>query len=294
MISVVGDIILDEYIYTKKTRQSPEQPTADVLLVKKKEYYLGGAANVAVNLSKLNKVPILITSIGKDEYSDTLTRLLYKNKIAVYNSCNKNNSNIVKTRVFNNDEYVVRIDYENLIDCDQDSIIEFVNCKKTPYLIISDYNKGTITKPKDIISSTKAKVLVDPKKPFEEYDGAYLLKANQTEFEQWYGKELTTETQLTKAVKDLNIDVVIVTLGDKGCFFDSKTFKARGYIRSPYVDVVSVVGAGDSFIAGLAYGLSNNQLLPDALVTANKVASVSVTKKGTSYVRESEIIGSSK
>jgi len=294
MITVIGDLILDEYVYAKKTRKSPEQPNADVLLVDRKEYYLGGAANVALNLLTLGKQTSLLTSIANDEYSAILTNLLYSNSINVFNSINKSGRNTVKTRVFDGSNYVVRLDSEKPVECSEDYFIKTLRQKKSKITIISDYNKGTIQRPKDIIKQADSIVLVDPKKPFEEYEGANILKANKFEFETWYGKELTSEIQLTKAVKDLDIDTVIITLGSNGCVFTSKSFKSRGYLKSPKVEVKSVIGAGDSFIAGLAYGLANNQLLPDAIITANKVASISVTKEGTSNVRESEIIWSSK
>jgi D-beta-D-heptose 7-phosphate kinase/D-beta-D-heptose 1-phosphate adenosyltransferase len=290
MIAIIGDILLDEYIYTKRTRPSPEQKNAPVLLVNNKEYALGGAANVAMNLKYLNKFPVLFTSISSDPSSYELTKLLFNHNIKVYNVPNSSKT-IVKSRIFDNNNYIARIDTEELVSYDEVFLVEMLLGFDNQYTIISDYGKGTITKPKDIIKGTKAKVLVDPKKKFEEYEGAYLLKANQTEFESWSGEALHNETQLSKLVKDLDIDTVVVTMGEDGCIFTSRSHHSKGYIRSPKIEVNSVIGAGDSFLAGLTYGLTNKQSLPNALVTANKIASISVSKKGTSYVREDEIVG---
>ena len=195
-VLVVGDIILDKYISGIVDRVSPEAPVP-VLKPQKEEIRLGGAANVALNLSSLGSGATLIGVVGKDDSSIQVSELLKLNKIksALTKSIHPT---ISKLRLLASQQQLLRIDNEEDFSEDdwESSLSKFkkhIGAEKNKVLIISDYGKGTLKNIPSLISEAKKYnklILVDPKgNDFSRYKGANIITPNFLEFEGVVGKD---------------------------------------------------------------------------------------------------------
>lgn len=259
-ISVIGDLIEDVYIYGDVYRISPEAPVP-IFKVKDQKICPGGAANVFANLKNLTDSVVL---------------------------CTENLSGKVqKTRYISNGHYMFRADIEDLNHITWKHNPTY---KEADLVIVSDYNKGSITEFSSFGVSHKC--IVDPKKPLSEYRGCWCIKPNKKEFENSEGSwdnESELELLMKQCVIKNKFDHLIVTLGELGvAYIDLKTLTFYR-IHSTAVDVYDVTGAGDTFIATLAYGLSVNMSMLDSIKLANKAAGVSVTKHGTYTITRSDL-----
>ena len=297
MIAVIGDIMLDKYIYGSSIRNSPEFISAPVIKPYSIEEYLGGAGNTALNIENLGQSVGLFCALHKNS---TLFNLLNTQNID-YTHVPNYSSDILKTRVINNGEYVARIDYDHLVDCSEDALVDCLFSSEPDLIVLSDYNKGTISKCKQLIERANyagIRTLVDPKKCLTEYEGAFILKPNLKEFAEWlsFDSSLSEEELLNKlsknvlieAYKDLKVDNLIITLGSQGCILVNNALQIKK-IDALSVKAKDVTGAGDSFIAALAVSLYEQNNVTKAVDFAIKVAGIAVTKKGTSYVKRNEI-----
>jgi D-beta-D-heptose 7-phosphate kinase/D-beta-D-heptose 1-phosphate adenosyltransferase len=297
MIAVVGDIMLDKYIYGSSTRKSPECNTAPVINEYKTETYIGGAGNTALNIKNLGADTTLFCALHKSSYLKDLLSSEKLNYSSVPNYC----SDVVKTRIYSNGEYLARLDYDYVIDCSEEALLNSVFSSNPSLIVISDYAKGTIENPINFISKANKlniKCLVDPKKNLEAYKGAYVLKPNLKEFCEWADIPMSmceTETLnklspnlLKEALQTLEVDNLLITLGVNGSLLASNSGLLKK-IDALMVNVVDVTGAGDSFIAALSVAISEKNSLTKAIHFATKVAGIAVTKKGTSYVKRNEI-----
>jgi D-beta-D-heptose 7-phosphate kinase/D-beta-D-heptose 1-phosphate adenosyltransferase len=250
MIAVIGDYIEDIYIYGTVDRISPESPIP-VFKSKTTEFRSGGAGNVYENLQALG--------------SDTEIFASFNSK---------------KTRFVCDNHIMFRSDEEEYIP-NQD--IDFpVN---PDYVILSDYNKGFLHHSQLIVDNfikKGSKVIVDPKKPIDNYKNSSIIKLNQKELEEYgFGN---TPFQLRKL---FNIGSIVVTKGENGVYISSDDFE--GEISTDKHPVSDVTGAGDVFIAAMTHYLSIGNNLYDACSKAVRLASISVTKFGT-YVLSKENI----
>lgn len=299
MITVVGDVMLDEYWFGSSTRNTPENKNVPVLKILKKKKRLGGAANVALNIKKLG-LPVTLASVaGKDKASTELMTIINSFKLNKKFYFDDAIKTVQKIRQYSDDKYLFRTDIEKDIIYDEQLLVQNVQELDFNILVLSDYNKGTIKNPQkyiELASQTGAKTIVDPKKDFCLYKGADVIKPNLPEFLEWANLSLTFDIYtfiddnkpfLKSLPKELSIPNIIVTIGKKGCMWITSDFIK--VIPSPTVRSVDPTGAGDSFIAGLICGLSIEQDMYHAIITANQVAALSTTKKGTSYVRRNEI-----
>lgn len=297
MIAVVGDIMLDKYIYGSSTRKSPECITAPVINEYKTETYIGGAGNTALNIKNLGADTTLFCALHKSSYLKDLLSSEKLNYSSVPNYC----SDVVKTRIYSNGEYLARLDYDYVIDCSEEALLNSVFSSNPSLIVISDYAKGTIENPMNFINKANElgiKCLVDPKKNLESYKGAYILKPNLKEFCEWADISISaceTETLnklslslLKEAVQTLGVDNLIITLGANGSLLVSNSGTVKK-IDALNINVVDVTGAGDSFIAAMAVAINEKNSLTKAIDFATKVAGIAVTKKGTSYVKRNEI-----
>ena len=177
-ILVIGDVMLDHYIFGKTTRISPEAPVP-VVHFKQEKYKLGGAANVANNLIEMGAEVDLIGFTGKDNDAITLKQMLLSKKIGNYLQSKKNITTTKKTSVIGNNNQIARIDYEKLT-------YEYVNINKNldkyDVVIISDYNKGVVNDllVGDIRKSFNRFIIVDPKgKDWSKYFNADYITPNE-------------------------------------------------------------------------------------------------------------------
>jgi D-beta-D-heptose 7-phosphate kinase/D-beta-D-heptose 1-phosphate adenosyltransferase len=289
MITVVGDIMLDTYIYGSSIRMSPECSTAPVIKEFNTTHSVGGAGNTAINIHYLGQPVRLVAAFNK---SSKLNKLLASEQVPFIPVTN-HNQDVVKIRIYSNGQYLARVDYDYDVECSYSEVVKSVFDRSTDLIVLSDYNKGTIQNPQEIIAKANERgiaVLVDPKKDLESYRGAFVLKPNNKEFAEWADIQdyAVTPEIVLEAVKALGVQNLIITLGEGGSLLATadgtyEIFKAHS------VKTVDTTGAGDSYLAGLAVALNEGKNIRKAIKFANKVAGIAVTKKGTAYVKRNEI-----
>lgn len=289
MITVIGDFILDIFEYGTSDRISPEAPVP-VIKPNKTEYAPGGACNVALNLHSLGCSVNAVGIVGNDTESFTLSEHLSD----LYVSYLKNTEacTITKKRIICNNQQVARIDNEKRFN--NPINVDHYCSEGTQYLIVSDYNKGTIGNCSEQFKKLRdrnVKVVVDPKQDLYNYKHAWLVKPNKKEFKELVNDFKDYDDLIRKAIlacKKYDFEYMLVTLGPDGMILVSK----HGHIKrqsSFETEVFDITGAGDSTLAGLIYGLTNGNTLDDSLEVAAKVASVAVNHLGTYCVKESDI-----
>ncbi|MEN3046311.1 MAG: PfkB family carbohydrate kinase [Candidatus Hydrothermales bacterium] len=299
-IKVVGDIILDEYIFGDVERISPEAPVP-IVVVKEKKYNLGGAANVAWNIKALGGEPELYGVIGDDHSSEILLNLLDKKEIKT-NGIIKAPSRPTtrKTRVIGQHQQIVRIDEETTepIKFSQRKIIleKFLENEDFTAVIFEDYEKGTISKElvSEIVKRNKKKIITcDPKKHnFSFYKKISMLKPNRKELEFVARRELKSEADMVKEIEKLSrrldIPLILLTLGDKGMILKDNESVYR--IPSLEVEVYDVTGAGDTVIASFTLSMVSDSNPLEAALISTIAAGIEVTKLGASAVFPDELI----
>ena len=294
MIMVLGDSILDEYVYCSSTRMSPECSTAPVLTTPNTtEFNLGGAANTAANIRALGGPATLLTSVAHGDY---LHRMLNAWPSGEVINIRTHSEDTVKTRIYMNGEYFCRIDKDTKVETYQTRFLEEVRKNKPKYLVLSDYGKGTVPDSELLMILTKEldiKVIVDSKKNIGKYPGSYLVKPNLKEFWEYLGWSGTpTVDRLSRDIvhearERLNTENLVITTGSQGCIRVTE-FHVEEHKAMP-LKCIDPTGAGDSFLAGLVVSLYEHDDLHKACNFANKVASVAVTKRGTQIVNRNEV-----
>jgi len=295
-ILVVGDIMLDRYIYGEVSRISPEAPVP-VVKVNREEFLPGGAANVAVNLVSLGANAALVGVAADDNFSEILHSQL--NSINVRTQLNmKGKETIVKTRVMGGYQQLLRIDREERFQKEiwEDTFSHaqvLIEDKKV--LILSDYNKGSLVSCQQLITLAKGQavtVLVDPKgSDFSKYRGADLLTPNLGEFLAVVG-DVCSESELNakaqKMIVDYELGALLVTRSEKGMTLfrqDTSPFHLPAITKA----VADVTGAGDTVIAALAAALAAGSDIETAVTLSNIAASVVVGKVGTTAITAPEL-----
>ncbi|EAK9869833.1 D-glycero-beta-D-manno-heptose-7-phosphate kinase [Campylobacter lari] len=290
-ILVVGDFMVDHYIWCDCTRISPEAP---VMIVKsqKEDKRLGGAGNVYANLKSLGAEVYALGLVGDDESGRFLKENLNASLLV-----EKNRKTPLKSRVLSHSQQVLRLDDENDFNTQlEDELIdEFKKIAKDyDAIVLSDYAKGVLTPKvtKALISHANTlnlPILVDPKgKDFSKYQNATLLTPNKKEAMQALGVEkIENLEQAIKQLKDdLGLCYSIITLSEEGiALFDEKLH----IIPAKALEVYDVTGAGDSVIAMLAYALALKVDIIKACELANDAAAVVVAKVGSVSVSLEEI-----
>ncbi len=280
-ILIVGDIMLDEFIHTTSNRNSPEYKDVPILKIKEKKQYLGGAANVALNIKKLKAIPYLIGIVGEDVAAQTIYELLHQAKITnqyIYGSTRQKTT--VKSRVFLNKKPIFRIDAEEKIIHEElvnhfilKQISDAIKNQKPHVIILQDYNKGVLNAAtiSDIIALAKQhniSICVDPKhENWDLFKDVDLFKPNEKELLKISEKLLVNENNIENIAQELqkkiNFKYLLVTLGSKGNFtFDGQ--KSEILHQKSEIQNADVCGAGDTVIAvaslGLACGFSLNEI----------------------------------
>jgi D-beta-D-heptose 7-phosphate kinase/D-beta-D-heptose 1-phosphate adenosyltransferase len=294
-VLVVGDALLDEYIWTEVNRISPEAPVpiAEALST---TYSPGGAANVASNIQALGGKAYLIGILGRDINAKKLRMILKERDIDTrWLVTDWKRPTTLKSRILARGQQVVRIDHEQKKFIDgaiTRKIMEIVTniIEEVDAVIISDYNKGVITPTiaEGVISIAKKYnkiVSVDPKgRDYSKYRGATIVTPNQHEVEVVVGEPIVDEESVRKAgqklLSELNLEYVLITRGEKGL---SLVGEKDMVIHIPAVtsEVYDVTGAGDTVISTLTLSLAAGANVEAAARLANYAAGVVVTKTGT-------------
>ncbi|AXX91767.1 bifunctional heptose 7-phosphate kinase/heptose 1-phosphate adenyltransferase [Malaciobacter molluscorum LMG 25693] len=300
-ILVIGDLMIDHYLWGSCDRISPEAPV-QIIDVKKETTVLGGAGNVINNLLSLGSDVGVISVVGDDEVAKELKSMLDKHGAKSFLIEQKGRKTSKKSRIMASHSQVVRYDHEskNSISFDSEKKIfekfqELIN--RYDIILFSDYGKGVITKDlsKKIIDYAKKydkKVIVDPKgEDYSKYSGAYFLTPNKKEAQIASKVEIENEEKLKEALIKLktiaSLDYSIITLSEQGIAL----LKDDEVILRPTVarEVFDVTGAGDTVLASLGFALSLGKDLVEAIEFANLAAGVVVGKLGSATVTLDEI-----
>ncbi|WP_192874927.1 bifunctional D-glycero-beta-D-manno-heptose-7-phosphate kinase/D-glycero-beta-D-manno-heptose 1-phosphate adenylyltransferase HldE [Ignatzschineria cameli] len=298
-IAVFGDIMIDSYWIGSTNRISPESPVP-VVNINHTENRLGGAANVALNISKMECPVTLAGLVGIDSNAQELQQLCEQNQIATEFVAEPSFPTIKKLRIISRQQHIVRCDFEEAPELTTTLIEKITQSLKATIdendlIVLSDYNKGFLSDPQALIQHARAQgkfVIIDPKgDDFSKYRGASLLTPNTSEFEIVAGKCRDEAELFAKAEKlriELDLDALLITRSEKGMTLferdkDPVTFSAKAQ------DVFDVTGAGDTVIAMIATQIAKGTPLPQACKIANIAASIVVGKMGASYVTQEEL-----
>lgn len=294
-VVVVGDVMLDRYIYGSVERISPEAPVP-VLAIERETSTLGGAGNVARNLAALGARTALGSVVGHDEAGKEIERLFDgERSIAVHVAVETHRRTTVKTRFVGAAQQLLRVDYEQraaLSDETQRQLLVALGALPAAYnvVVISDYFKGVLdcgfaAKLIALAKMSGRRVLVDPKgRDYSPYHGCDVLTPNVLELADATGmptrEDADVEAAARKLIADLDLWAVLATRGARGM-----TLVERGgsafHLPARAVEVFDVSGAGDTVIAVLAAARATGASFIEAAVLANAAAGVVVSKLGT-------------
>ncbi len=291
---MVGDIILDRYIWGDVARISPEAPVP-VVRVQRRTMNLGGAGNVAMNLKGLGCPQVLIGAIGDDNDGRQVLELLEGEGIPHFLATRSNYPTTAKTRIIGQNQQLLRLDDEltdpiGPQDAKQIRINLEQNLPSATAVILSDYGKGTLSAEMSahVIAACRAKqipVFVDPKGvSWDSYRHAFCITPNSLELNLIAPFEDTDQTQLgnqaLKTIQRLDLECLLVTQGARGMSLFRPT-QPTYQIAAQTQEVFDVSGAGDTVIATAAAGYGAGLSMPEAAELANLAAGIVIGKIGT-------------
>ena len=299
---VIGDLMIDHYLWGSCERISPEAPV-QVVNVKSESAVLGGAGNVINNLNALGAQVDVISVIGGCEISDELKTLLSNiNVNSQYLITQKDRITSKKSRIIAAQQQVVRYDRESTDEINSESqkqILDTFNSIITDYdgVLLSDYGKGVLTSGLtqsliSIANKNNKKVLVDPKGlDYSKYKGAYLLTPNKKEASEATQVNIKDDASLTQAITQLktecDLDVSLITLSEQGVAIYDDRLRTHPTVAR---EVYDVTGAGDTVLASLGFALACGVDIDDAVEFSNLAAGVVVGKIGSATASLNEII----
>jgi len=304
-VVVIGDVMLDEYIFGDVSRISPEAPVP-ILKEQKREWSLGGAANVALNCKHIGCKVDLIGVTGKsDRAGQKLFSMLTESGISTAGILESNQRvTTCKKRAISNSQQLIRIDLEDNKQLTKDEFLEIEKIldrliRPGIVVLISDYAKGVVTpqllsKVVSLAKQKRSQVLLDPKgKNFDKYQGINYLKPNLKEFYQildFYGlsRDETIVENGRKVCQLLSLNGLIVTMGEKGIEYISEDENI--FVPACKKEVFDLTGAGDTVFAFLALGLALKLPMKQCLRLANHAAAVAVSHLKTYAVSLDELI----
>ncbi|MDR0467549.1 MAG: D-glycero-beta-D-manno-heptose-7-phosphate kinase, partial [Campylobacteraceae bacterium] len=301
-ILVVGDFMIDHYLWGSCNRISPEAPV-QVVDIKNETSKLGGAGNVVLNLLSLGAKVDVSTVLGEDENSQQIVKMLEELKIDIdLIEYEKDRVASKKTRVIAAHQQIIRFDKESKDDISKETeekierkIVE--NIKKYDVILLSDYAKGILTDSltQKIIKKANENnifVLVDPKgNDYSKYFGATLLTPNKKEASIATNIDIKDDNTLLEAIKklknDVNLKYSLITLSEDGmAIYVDKLTKIPTIAREVY----DVTGAGDTVLAALGVGLSLGYDIYKSASFATSAAAVVVAKLGSAVASIEEIV----
>ncbi len=305
-IMVLGDVMLDEYLWGKVQRISPEAPVP-IVEINSMEYRPGGAANVALNLAALGVKAELVGITGQDSQAETLKNLLQKQGIGTEGLfADPKRPTTLKTRIGAESQQIVRLDREDTSDPSpklEKAILKYLmtNLPQCDALIIEDYDKGLlyndfIFKVLELAQIHGIVTAVDPKlQNFDSYCAVDILKPNYKELQDFMGRRFLHDEEFIAYAgiicRQQGIGHLVVTRGSQGMFIFGHD-KLEKHLPSFARDVYDVSGAGDTVISAMtAAYLYDKDIITSALI-ANHAAAVVVAKHGTATASCEEILES--
>ena len=304
-ILVLGDVMLDEFVWGDVTRISPEAPVP-VVDVRRESVHLGGAANVLANLVALGSRGSVVGVVGNDGPGERLQTGL--SELGAQDGClivDDTRRSTTKTRIIAHSQLVVRADRESRVPVTSKIEDQIIAClkealKHADAFVVSDYDKGVVT-PRILreilpIAYEQVPVLIDPKlRNFNSYRPATLVTPNHFEALRMSDSEDHSDDGSHTAAKiireKLGCDAVLITRGDRGMML----LEGNGgpvYVETAAREVYDVTGAGDTVIAALACALACGATMVEAASFANRAAGIVVGKVGTATASADELLGS--
>ena len=305
---MIGDIMLDRYLWGSVSRISPEAPVPIVAL-EKSSVVAGGAANVAANVAGLGATPTLFGITGVDEDAKLFPSILKNSNIREFKLVKVNDRpTTVKTRVIAHQQQIVRMDQESTTPIPFENVKAILNqieiyIEANDIIVISDYGKGFLTEELLAGLITCAHrygkiIAVDPKgKDYSKYMGATILTPNQKETVEACNLENNSENLIESSgrqlIEELSLEAILITQGENGIKLLEKN-KETVQLRSTARKVFDVTGAGDTVIAVLAVCLASKMGFREATEFANLSAGVVVEQIGTTAINKELLLNSEK
>ena len=304
-IVVLGDVMLDEFVWGAVTRISPEAPVP-VVDVQRESVHLGGAANVLANVVALGAQACVVGVVGNDSAGERLRANLKKAsplQAENYLVVDQNRPSTTKTRIIAHSQLVVRADREqrNPVNGQTetrvlDSLRQAI--QEADAFVVSDYDKGVVT-PRilaEILQDAydRMPVLIDPKlRNFSSYRPASLITPNHHEALRMTNTEEDSDDGLHQAARiireKLSCDAVLVTRGERGIML-LEGYNDPVFVETTAREVYDVTGAGDTVIATLAAALASGATMLEAANLANHAAGIVVGKVGTATASADELL----
>ena len=306
-VAVLGDVMLDEYLFGEVNRISPEAPVPIVRITRERAV-LGGAANVAANLKALGTEPLLIGTLQKDSAGDRVLGLLTGLGVSISGLVlDASRPTIIKTRVIGQQQQMLRIDREDPGPPDAAVLLGLKDrleraLSTASALIVSDYAKGTVNEPvmdvvRALCSARDLPWIVDPKPAHKAlYRGATLMTPNTKETAELTLRDARSDMEVTIAgraiMAELGLKGLLVTRSERGMalFSPDAEHAAPWMIPTEAREVFDVSGAGDTVIAAFSAAIAAGADWREAAMLANAAAGVVVAKVGTATATPAEIL----
>ncbi|RYG13020.1 MAG: D-glycero-beta-D-manno-heptose-7-phosphate kinase [Burkholderiales bacterium] len=295
-VLVVGDAMLDRYVYGAVDRISPEAPVP-VVRVTREEERIGAAANVAYNVVTLGAQATLLTVVGDDDASHKLEALVARTGIKPHFGRDPQLQTTVKLRVIGRQQQLIRLDYEStpkneVLASQSAAFAELMPMHDA--ILFSDYGKGGLAHVAEMITAARAArkaVLIDPKgTDYSRYSGASIITPNRTELQQVIGiwqDEADLKIKAQNLRESLGLDALLLTRSEEGMTL----FDAGGelHVGTEAREVFDVTGAGDTVIATMAGLVAAGLSAREAMPLANRAGGIVVGKFGTATVSYEEL-----
>ncbi|MEP7234331.1 MAG: D-glycero-beta-D-manno-heptose-7-phosphate kinase [Ignavibacteriota bacterium] len=294
-IAVIGDLMLDRYLFGTVSRMSPEAPVP-ILDIHNDEWRLGGAANVANNIHALGAEALLVGVVGDDSKGSRVRNMLSELGLSSEGIISDpDRPTTIKTRVVAASQQMLRVDHEmkhNISATTEDAIFSLIESRGESLdgIILEDYNKGVLS-PKlirrliEFAGKKGIPVFVDPKHDnFFEYKTVSVFKPNRKEMEDALGIRFDTDAKLqlagSKLLEMLDAENILLTLSDKGMLLFERGEKEPFSIPTRAQQVADVSGAGDTVIATLAVAKACGATVREAATIANRAAGIVIEELG--------------
>jgi len=295
-VLVVGDVMLDRYLFGGTSRISPEAPVP-VVHVRQHDDRAGGAANVAANLARLGVATSLLGIVGDDDEAGALLAALHGSHVECNLTTVSGWPTITKTRVQSRGQQLIRLDREEPVPSGSEMLTAALRKRlgSVNAVVLSDYGKGSLADVQNMIDACNdagVPVFVDPKgRDFGKYRGASLMTPNQAEFEAVVGPCTDDGDMVARAralLDSLELAALLVTRSEKGMLLVERDEEPI-FLSARALEVFDVTGAGDTVIAVLAGALAAGENLAAAAALANLAAGLVVGKIGVASVSPSEL-----